>query len=142
MNANHKVFGSLAIAVSLLGGLKLVAAEATPQKPNIIFILADDLGIANVGCYGADNFKTPNIDALANGGTRFSRAYTVPLCGPSRAAILTGRYGFRSGAVNQDLTGTMKPSVETMMPTYLKQAGYVTAMIGKWGQLPLRPNDF
>ncbi len=112
------------------------------RKPNIIFILADDLGIGNVSCYGADRFKTPNIDALARGGIRFDRAYTVPLCGPSRAAILTGRYGFRTGAVNQDLTGLMKPSVETMMPKVLKPAGYVTASIGKWGQLPLGPSDF
>lgn len=112
------------------------------KKPNIIFILADDLGIGNVGCYGADNFKSPRIDELARTGVRFTHAYTVPLCGPSRAAILTGRYGFRTGGVNQDLTGTMKPSVETFIPKVLKQAGYVTASIGKWGQLPLEPTDF
>jgi arylsulfatase A len=112
------------------------------RKPNIIFILADDLGIGNVGCYGSDRFKTPHIDALARGGMRFDRAYTVPLCGPSRAAILTGRYGFRTGAVNQDMTGGMKPSVEIMMPKVLKPAGYASASIGKWGQLPLGPSDF
>jgi arylsulfatase A len=112
------------------------------KKPNIIFILADDLGIGNVSCYGADNYKTPRIDKLAREGVRFTHAYTAPLCGPSRALILTGRYAFRTGAVNQDMTGLMKPSVETMMPKILKPAGYVTAMIGKWGQLPLAPADF
>jgi arylsulfatase A len=118
------------------------AQQGQTKKPNIIFILADDLGIGDVGCYGADNYKTPNIDKLASQGIRFTNAYTAPLCGPSRATILTGRHLFRTGATNQDATGLMKPTEETMMPTYLKKAGYVTASIGKWGQLPLNPSDF
>lgn len=113
-----------------------------PSKPNIVFILADDLGIANLGCYGADHAKTPNIDSLARGGTRYSYAYTPPLCGPSRAVIMTGRYGFRTGATNQDATGNMKTTVETMIPKVLKSAGYKSAMVGKWGQLPLSPSDW
>ena len=118
-------------------------AATAPTKPNIVFILADDLGLGNIGCYGADKtVKTPNIDALARGGTRYTNAYTVPLCGPSRAAILTGRYGFRTGATNQDATGQIKPSAEKFMPQILKPAGYVTSMIGKWGQLPLGPAEF
>ena len=112
------------------------------KKPNIIFFLADDLGIGEVSCYGADNYKTPNIDKLAQGGIRFTHCYTPSLCGPSRATILTGRYLFRTGATNQDSTGLMEPSTETMMPNILKPAGYVTAAIGKWGQLPLDPSDF
>jgi arylsulfatase A len=115
---------------------------AQHKKPNIIFILADDLGIDGVGAYGADFYKTPIIDKLAQQGIRYTNAYTVPLCGPSRALILTGRYGFRTGAVNQDMTGQMKPSVETMMPAILKKAGYTTSMIGKWGQLPSDPATF
>lgn len=118
------------------------ATGKNPSKPNIIFILADDLGIGDVGCYGADNYKTPNIDRLASMGMRFTNAYTAPLCGPSRATILTGRHLFRTGATNQDATGLMKPAVETMMPSYLKKAGYVTTSIGKWGQLPLNPAEF
>ena len=118
------------------------AQKSQQKKPNIIFILADDLGIGEVGCYGADNYKTPNIDKLAGKGMKFINAYTAPLCGPSRATILTGRHLFRTGATNQDATGLMDPSVETMMPTYLKQAGYATTSIGKWGQLPLNPSDF
>ena len=113
-------------------------ASQTQPKPNIIFILADDLGFAEVGANNADNYKTPNIDALANEGMRFTRFYTAPLCGPSRAMILTGRYGFRSGAVTQSSCGTMirtGPRAEIMIPTVLKKAGYSTAMIGKWGQI-------
>ncbi len=120
----------------------LVLGQSSERKPNIVFILADDLGIGDVGCYGADNFKTPHIDQLARGGTRYTNAYTAPLCGPSRALIMTGRYAFRTGATNQDATGEMKPSVETMMPKVLKQAGYASVAIGKWGQLPLGPAEF
>jgi arylsulfatase A len=118
------------------------STSAQVNKPNIIFILADDLGIDGVSSYGADFFKTPVIDKLAKEGIRYTNAYTVPLCGPSRSLILTGRYGFRTGAVNQDMTGEIKPSAETMMPTILKKAGYATSMIGKWGQLPLGPAEF
>jgi arylsulfatase A len=126
----------------LLTPMAALHAESRADKPNIIFILADDLGIGNLGSYGADNFKTPNIDQLAAGGTRYTHAYTAPLCGPSRAAILTGRYAFHTGATNQRSTGRMQPAVETMMPRVLKPAGYVTSAIGKWGQLPLGPAEF
>ena len=118
------------------------ASIAQVKKPNIIFILADDLGIDGVGAYGADFFKTPVIDKLAKEGIRYTNAYTVPLCGPSRALLMTGRYGFRTGAVNQDMVSDIKPSAETMMPAILKKAGYTTSMIGKWGQLPSDPAAF
>jgi arylsulfatase A len=116
--------------------------SAQTKKPNIIFVLADDLGIDGVTSYGADLYKTPVIDKLAKEGIRFTNAYTAPLCGPSRAMILTGRYAFRTGAVNQDQTGEFTPQAETMMPKILKPAGYTTSMIGKWGQLPLGPAEF
>jgi arylsulfatase A len=119
-----------------------LSVSAQNKKPNIIFVLADDLGIDGVSSYGADLFKTPEIDKLAKNGIRYTNAYTAPLCGPSRAMILTGRYAFRTGAVNQDQTGEFKPSDETMMSKILKSAGYTTSMIGKWGQLPLGPAEF
>jgi arylsulfatase A len=116
--------------------------EVSPLRPNIIFILADDLGIGNVGCYGADHYKTPCLDLLAAGGVRFTHMYTAPLCGPSRAMIMTGRYPFRTGATNQDSTGRMLPKSETFLSSCLQSAGYRTASIGKWGQLPLTPLEF
>ena len=116
--------------------------SSTTKKPNIIFILADDLGIGEVGCYGSDNNKTPNIDKLAKNGLKFTHAYTAPLCGPSRALILTGRYAFRTGAVNQDNVAKIKPSEETLIPSVLKTEGYKSAMIGKWSQFGLTPADF
>ena len=118
------------------------AAGAETRKPNIIFILADDLGIGNVSCYGADNFKTPNIDALAASGTRFEQFYACPLCGPSRALLMTGRYAYHTGMTGNDSGPLLKPGNETMIPKILKPAGYTTAMCGKWSQLPLQPSDW
>ena len=130
----------IAILLSVLFLTTSVSAQT--KKPNIIFVLADDLGIDGVTSYGADLYKTPVIDKLAKQGISFTNAYTAPLCGPSRAMILTGRYAFRTGAVNQDQTGEFTPQAETMMPKILKPAGYTTSMIGKWGQLPLGPAEF
>ena len=118
------------------------ASKKGSEKPNIIYILADDLGIGDVSCYGSDNNKTPIIDKLAKGGIRFTHGYTAPLCGPSRAMILTGRYGFRTGAVNQDMVGQIKPENEVLIPSVLKTAGYTSAMVGKWSQFGLTPKDF
>ena len=110
-----------------------------PKKPNIIFILSDDVGISDISCTGGDHFKTPHIDGLAQGGTRFEYCYSTPLCGPSRCQLLTGRYPFRTGLINNYSDNAIAPSREIMMPTVLKQAGYVTAQAGKWGQMALGP---
>ena len=123
-------------------GLTLSAADAPARKPNIIFMLADDLGIGNVSCYGADNFSTPNIDKLANSGIRFEHCYASPLCGPSRALLMTGRYAYHTGMTGNDSGPLLKPAREAMMPKVLKPAGYATAMCGKWSQLPLQPGDW
>ncbi len=128
----------LALLISAFIPAVTKALAATPSKPNIIFILADDLGFAEIGANGSDRYKTPNIDSLAKTGIRFNHFYTAPLCGPSRALILTGRYGFRSGAVTQDACASIirtGEKAEVMIPTVLKKAGYTTAMIGKWGQI-------
>ena len=117
-------------------------AKTSDSKPNIIFILADDLGIGDVSCYGSDNNKTPIIDQLAKGGMQFQHAYTAPLCGPSRARILSGRYAFRTGAVNQDRVAEIKPENEVLIPSVLKTAGYTSALVGKWSQFGLTPKDF
>ena len=113
-------------------------ATAAAPKPNIIFILSDDVGLGDIGCYGG-SFKTPNIDALAATGTRFERCYSTPLCGPSRCQILTGQYPFRTGLINNESANAISPKKQIMLPTYMKQAGYVTASVGKWGQMSLGP---
>ncbi|MBL8230531.1 MAG: sulfatase-like hydrolase/transferase [Bryobacterales bacterium] len=144
MNRREFLFG--AGGATLLPGSQLPGSQLpgnqTGRKPNFIFILADDLGIGGLSCYGADQFRTPNLDRLAASGVRFTNGYTAPLCGPSRALLMTGRYAFRTGATNQDATGEMKPEKETFLPKILKPAGYVSTCIGKWGQLPLGPQEF
>jgi arylsulfatase A len=118
----------------------LLGETKAADKPNVIFILADDLGIGNVGCYGADNYKTPVIDKLAEEGTRFTHCFTAALCGPSRAMIMTGRYAFRNGSSNQDACMVM-PNKELQLGRVFQSAGYKTTSIGKWGQLPGDPDE-
>ena len=74
--------------------------SATNRQPNILLILADDLGFETVNCYGGTSYKTPNIDALAKSGIRFANGFATPLCSPSRVELMTGRYGFRTGWIN------------------------------------------
>ncbi|MDH4444908.1 MAG: sulfatase-like hydrolase/transferase [Akkermansiaceae bacterium] len=136
----------IAIAALILAPMPMLqAAEAgTARKPNVILILADDLGIGNVSCYGADNFKTPSIDALAKSGMRFERCFSAPVCGPSRAVLMTGRYGFRTGMTGNDKESAklMGAATEIMIPKVLKPAGYVTGQVGKWSQIPFEPSDW
>lgn len=116
-------------------------SPASTARPNIILILSDDVGISDVHCSGGP-FKTPNIDALAAGGTRFEYCYATPLCGPSRCQLLTGRYPFRTGLINNQSRNAIDPRREVMIPTVLKKAGYVTASVGKWGQMCLGPGQW
>jgi arylsulfatase A len=143
-NGYLKSIGMVTLPVigALSGNSVAGAQQSQPKKPNIIFILADDLGYAEIGCNGSDVYKTPNIDKLASKGLRFTHAYALPLSGPSRATILTGRYVFRTGATNQDACSTVFTKAEKAIPYYIKPAGYVSTCIGKWGQLPDDPSDF
>ena len=119
---------------------------AAPAKPNIIFILADDLGLDGVSCYGADSHKTPQIDKLAASGTRFETCYAAPLCGPSRCALMTGRYAFRTGGLQNGSWRANGPGAksrdEQPMAKVLKQAGYATCESGKWRQVGESPWDW
>jgi arylsulfatase A len=142
----------LCVTIIALGACAATAAAAPASRvggvatPNIIVVLADDLGIGNVGCYGADAFKTPRIDALAASGMRFGQCYSAPNCGPSRALMLTGRYGFRTGMTGNDKTAVKLlrdgRAGEMMLPRILKSRGYATASAGKWSQIPLDPSDW
>jgi arylsulfatase A len=130
--------------VSLAAAL---AARAESKKPNLVLILADDLGQRDLGCYGNRYFSTPNIDRLAAEGARFTDAYAAcPVCSPTRASILTGRYPVRYGVtdwipgrpshergpIRTPRTKTELPLDEVTLPERLKPYGYRSASVGKW----------
>lgn len=132
---------------SWLGALAGAAVAAAEPKPNFVFILADDLGGHDIGPYGAKYFKTPNLDKLAAQGAKFTNAYAAcPVCSPSRAAILTGKYPVRTGVtdwipgrpshaqgpITTPRTATELKLEEQTIPERLKAAGYRSAAVGKW----------
>ncbi len=115
-------------------GVSHAADSAAAPKPNVLFILADDLGWGDVGFHGGE-IKTPHIDALAKAGARLNQFYVQPVCSPTRAAFMTGRYPIRHGLH----TGVVRPWAryglpldERTLPQALKEAGYATAITGKW----------
>ncbi|MDD4871379.1 MAG: sulfatase [Kiritimatiellae bacterium] len=135
----------LGISAMTLPGMRLKAAEEK-RKPNIIFILIDDMGQRDVGCYGSKIHETPNIDKLASQGMLFTDGYAAcPVCSPTRASIMTGKYPARLHLTDW-IAGHVKPKAKLKIPDWtkylpleeitiadaLKKAGYVTASIGKW----------
>ncbi len=129
---------------------QLLSLLAVPQvaKPSIVLILADDLGWADLGCYGADLHETPHLDALARQGVRFTQAYSpAPVCSPTRASLMTGKHPARLGITNwheasanpprgrKMMEAPSKPNLplgEVTMAERLREAGYATALVGKW----------
>ncbi|MFL5269767.1 MAG: sulfatase, partial [Stellaceae bacterium] len=111
----------------------------TDSKPNFLFILADDLGYADVSCYGRRDFATANIDRLAAEGLRFTQAYAnSAVCTASRVALMTGRYQYRLAVGLEEPLRTAAPRKlglppdHPSLPSILKKSGYHTALIGKW----------
>ena len=121
----------------LLSVFPALGQAAAAEKPNIIVIMADDLGYGDIGCYGAKpkNLKTPHIDKLAANGLRFTSGYcSASTCTPTRFSFLTGKYAFRqsnTGIAPPNGPAIIQPGIETL-PTLMKKAGYATAVIGKW----------
>ncbi|HUT14206.1 MAG TPA: sulfatase [Thermoguttaceae bacterium] len=123
---------SMLVCAALLtfGSPKLFAGETEAarekaRRPNILIIFTDDQGYADLGCYGNEKNRTPRMDRLAEEGTRFTSFYAQAVCGPSRSALLTGRYPVRSG-------GWGMPADEITFAELIKEAGYQTVCIGKW----------
>ncbi len=131
---------SMGIGVAILGTQTFGRTAKAARKPNIIFIMADDMGVGEVGCYGfQDKIKTPNIDKLAEEGTRFRQCYTgSPVCGPCRCVLMTGQHSGharRRDNKTKDGNNALVPLAadDVTVATMLKGAGYTTAGWGKWG---------
>ena len=121
----------------LLAVFPALCQAAAAEKPNIIVIMADDLGYGDIGCYGAkpENLKTPNIAKLAAHGLQFTSGYcSASTCTPTRYSFLTGTYAFRgknTGIAPPSSPAIIQPGVVTL-PSLLRKAGYKTAVVGKW----------
>ena len=132
--------GAAAFAAPQLA--RRAAAASKRKKPNILFIMVDDLGKEWIACCGAEGIETPNVDAMAKGGLRMTNAYSMPQCTPTRVALLTGQYPWRNGWTNHwDVprwgVGYFDWKHYTTFARIMKTAGYVTAAAGKW-----QINDF
>jgi len=122
----------------LLPSLLIQPTVLAADRPNILFILADDVGCDTLGCYGGSSYPTPHIDKLASSGIRFTHCYSMPVCHPSRTTFLTGRYPIHNA---HPKWGTFPPQLEQRtLAQLLKSSGYATAVAGKW-QLAMLGRD-
>ncbi|HEX6985294.1 MAG TPA: sulfatase-like hydrolase/transferase, partial [Planctomycetaceae bacterium] len=117
--------GAFVLLATLVPSLPAPAAES--DRPNVVLVMADDLGAECLSAYGCREYATPHLDALAASGARFTHCYATPLCTPSRVQIMTGKYGFR----NYVEFGYLPPD-ETTFGDLLQAAGYRTCVAGKW----------
>ena len=148
--ASPTTFLSVAAVACLLADDGILRAEEPPSRPNIVFLLADDLGWTGLRCFGSDFYETPNLDQLAATGMKFTDAYAAcTVCSPTRASIMTGMYPARLH-LTDFIAGQNRPWAKLRIPDWTKRlehryvtiaealhdAGYTTAQVGKWHLAP------
>ncbi len=127
------LFGSLFLMTLLLCDCKTTSEITPSKKPNIIFIMADDLGYGQLGCYGQKHIQTPYLDQMAAEGIRFTQAYSGhPVCAPSRSVLMTGLHSGHT-TVRENRGGIPLRKEDVTVAQILKKAGYTTGLFGKWG---------
>lgn len=142
-----KSMGAAALSTALLSaypGIASAGKGSTNKRPNIVMILTDDQGYGDIGCHGNDILKTPNIDRLARDGVEFTNFCVYPVCSPTRAGLMTGRYCYRTGVVDTYLGRSMMYPEEFTIAEALKSAGYRSGIFGKWhlgDNYPMRAID-
>lgn len=135
---------SATLAAGLATGCATRRAADGVGAPNIVVIMSDDHGYGDLGCHGHPVLKTPHLDRLHNEALRLTRFYTYPVCSPTRASLMTGRYAYRTGVVDTYVGRAMMDPREITVAEALRQAGYATGIFGKWhlgDSYPLRPMD-
>ena len=138
------VLRALAVIALLASGCIQVGDVPEPFKPNVILIMTDDQGWAQVGFHGNPYIRTPVLDRLASESTEFTQFYVEPKCAPTRAALLTGRHGYRSGVIDTYLGRTLMATEAETLAELLAAEGYATGIFGKWhlgDNYPLRSMD-
>jgi arylsulfatase A-like enzyme len=142
------VFSLFSRGAAIAAALLIATAAQAADQPNVVVLLADDIGWSDVGYHGEDQIQTPAIDRLAREGVQLDRFYSTPICSPTRAALMTGRdpmrLGVAYGVIMPWMTNGIHPD-EHFMPQSFQQAGYQTAMVGKWhlghAQMTYHPNQ-
>src|SRR4249920_731047 len=138
-NVTRREFLGTAVGATAIAATPGLMSAATPQRPNVLFILADDLGYGDLSSYGRPDYQTPVLDAFAKQGIKFTSAYAAaPICTPTRCAYITGRYPQRLAVgLEEPLTRVSPPDVglppnHPTIASLLKNNGYETALVGKW----------
>lgn len=128
MNISRRTFLSSGVAAGVATAFtRRSSGSALNRRPNVVFVMADDMGYESLACNGATECKSPNLDRLAAQGVRFTSAHSTPLCTPTRVQVMTGKYGFR----NYTEFGALKPG-EYTFGHHFQKAGYKTCVVGKW----------